>query len=327
MERSLHIKTVLGAVAGAISLYITLFHLADVNGVLRTLQRADVAWILTAGACEVLWFAACVGGWKKTFEPLGSSPPRRQLFLIYCVKLMVNNLVSLARVLGDAVRVYYGVRLGWSAATVIPTIVADIVLGNAGYLAVILLGCVVIWCCTEVSPYLIAANGVGAAAVVGLWALFASERTCREAYESVRDLVEALVRRVGYSVGTVDELVDSTVRLFRSKEARSALVQYTVGWAARVLRLYCVTWAVWPTASPLIPLVMSIAIRGSAVVSVSPGGLGIVEGLTTGVLTVLGADPNRVMAALLLDRLYSFVIPVTLGAVSVPVLERHVCRG
>ncbi|WP_456481556.1 lysylphosphatidylglycerol synthase transmembrane domain-containing protein [Methanopyrus sp.] len=327
MERSLLVKTVLGAVVGAIALYLTLFHLANANEVLRTLRRADVAWILAAGACEVLWFAACVEGWRKTFEPLDGHPSRKELFLLYCVKLMVNNLVSLARVLGDAVRVYYGIRLGWSAATVVPTIVADIVLSNAGYLAVIMLGCTVVWCLIEVSPYLIAANGVGAAAVAGLWALFASERTCRETYESVRGLVEALVRRVGYSVGTVDELADSTVRLFRSKEARSALLRYTVGWTARVLRLYCVTWAIWPTASPLIPLVMSVAIRGSAVVSVSPGGLGIVEGVTTGVLTVLGADPSRVMAALLLDRLYSFVVPVALGAVSVPALERYVGRG
>ncbi|WP_457614033.1 lysylphosphatidylglycerol synthase transmembrane domain-containing protein [Methanopyrus sp.] len=327
MGKSFLVKTILGAVAGAVALYFALFHLANVNEVLKTLRRADTEWILAAGACEVLWFAACVEGWKKTFEPLGEHPSRKPLFLMYCVKLMVNNLVSLARVLGDAVRVYYGIRLGWSAATVVPTIVADIVLGNAGYLAVILTGCAVVECCTRVSPYLIAANGIGAAAVAGLWALFASERTCREAYESVRDLVEALVRRVGYSVGTVDELVDSTVRLFRSREARSALIYYTVGWSARVLRLYCITWAVWPTASPLIPLIMSIAIRGSAAVSVSPGGLGIVEGLTTGVLAVLGADPSRVMAALLLDRIYSFVIPVALGAVGMPMLERYVGRG
>ncbi|MEO2241689.1 MAG: lysylphosphatidylglycerol synthase transmembrane domain-containing protein [Euryarchaeota archaeon] len=326
MDRSTAVRTLIGAGVGALSLYLTLTYLTDVNRVLRALLDADPLWMAAAGLCEALWFLACVNGWRVTFSLLGEHPSRRWLFTLYTVKLMVNNLLSAGRILGDAVRIYYAARLGWPLRVVVSTVLADLVLGNLGYLLVVLSATALALSSTRVPTALMAVNTAGLIAGVGLWSLMRSERACREVYGSVHGAAESLLRRLGHPVEDVDAFAESTVLVFRSRGAWVALAHYTAGWMARILRLCCVTWAVWPTAPALVPVIMSIAVRGSAVLSVSPAGLGIIEGITAGALATLGIDPSRVVAALLLDRVYATLVPVALGAVGIVLLERR-ARG
>ncbi|WP_456466928.1 lysylphosphatidylglycerol synthase transmembrane domain-containing protein [Methanopyrus sp.] len=323
MDRSAAVRTLIGAGIGVLALYLTLTHLTDVHRVLRTLLTANPRWMAAAGLCEALWFLACVNGWRTTFSPLGEHPPRRWLLTLYTVKLMVNNLLSAGRVLGDAARIYYAARLGWPLRTVVPTVLADLVLGNLGYLLVVLAATALALSSARVPTALTTVNAAGLIAGAGLWSLMRSERACREVYGSVHGAAESLLRRLGHPVEDADAFAESTVLVFRSRGAWVALAHYTAGWAARILRLCCVTWAVWPAAPALVPVIMSIAVRGSAVLSVSPAGLGVIEGVTAGALAMLGIDPSRVVAALLLDRVYATLLPVALGAVGIVLLERR----
>jgi len=327
LDRATLLKALLGAGLGAAALYVTLAHLVDARRVLHELATADPGWMLAAGACEILWFLACACGWRATFIPLGEAPARRWLLALYTVKLMVNNVLSAGRVLGDVARVYYGARLGWPLRSTVPTVLADIVLGNLGYILVVLAALALSLSVARVPLELAVLNVAGLVAGAVLWAAMRSERACRELYGVVCEAAEGLLRRLGYPLESADEFADATVRIFRSDRAWTALAHYTVGWAARVLRLCCVTWAIWPSAPPLVPVLMSVAVRGSAVLSVSPAGIGIIEGITAGAMAVLGVDPSRVVAALLLDRVYATLIPVLLGAVSVLVLEQRALRG
>ncbi len=314
------LKIVASTAVGAAALYITYTYLVSADTILKTLEEANPTLVLAATACEAAWYAACITGWRQTFTPLTSDPPGHgTLFALYNVKLAVNQAAGPARtVSGDAVRLYYAVQLGYPVTTVTPTIIADLILGNLGYLTVI---AIAMTTAAKEIPWEIALiNALGFPALGFLWYTLTREELCEEAFEKP---LETLLSKLGIEVDLHD-LAGSTSKVFRSKSAPKAYLLYTGGWATRVLRLYALTYAVWPNANPLLPAVMSVVIRGSAALAPSPAGLGVVEGITVEAMKTLGAPASTVATILVLDRVYATLIPAIMGGLCLWYLQRRV---
>ena len=173
----------------------------------------------------------------------------------------------------------------------------------------------------------VVAAGVGLAAVVvagvGLWLVFGSE---------------AGARFVGHKV---DRLVDRLFGLLhrpRKASIEQALVQFrtqTVDTARR--RGGRLTWATLASQFTVLALVLIIVravgigsgqvgfaavftafavARLAGALPVTPGGLGTVDAAFIAMLTALGANPSRALAADLVWRMATYLLPVSVGTIT-----------
>ncbi|WP_297063405.1 lysylphosphatidylglycerol synthase transmembrane domain-containing protein [Thermococcus sp.] len=94
-----------------------------------------------------------------------------------------------------------------------------------------------------------------------------------------------------------------------------ALVYSTASWIFTVLRTYCVFRAInFPISLVDVMVVQMVGIV-VGMISVIPGGAGIIETVNSGIYVILGINKEIAVTATLLDRLISYWIPTALGAV------------
>ena len=80
--------------------------------------------------------------------------------------------------------------------------------------------------------------------------------------------------------------------------------------------LYTSLWAVGAHVDPLLVLLAYVAASALAMIPLTPGGLGFVEGGLIGVLTLAGVSPEHAVVGTLLYRLFSYWLPLPAGAVA-----------
>ncbi len=88
----------------------------------------------------------------------------------------------------------------------------------------------------------------------------------------------------------------------------TAIAISTLVWILDLARIYLVALSVGVTLS--IPVLLSVTVSYIllGVFSITPGGLGIVEGGLTGILVALGIDPSRALAITIIERTITFLV-------------------
>ena len=94
-----------------------------------------------------------------------------------------------------------------------------------------------------------------------------------------------------------------------------AIAVSTLVWILDLARIYLVALSVGVTLS--IPVLFSVTISYIllGVFSVTPGGLGIVEGGLTGILVAFGVDPSRALAITIIERTITFLVASAISLV------------
>jgi uncharacterized membrane protein YbhN (UPF0104 family) len=179
----------------------------------------------------------------------------------------------------------------------------------------------VAWLSTQqpIGPGLVQAAAVGTV----LFAAFVVLATLVLARARTVDAMGRLLGRlpfVGDGVGPLlARLRHDTIQLLRHRGA-SLTVWTVAGHANLYLLLVVCTRAVGITSSELTWAAVLAAFAFGRLVTalpLTPGGLGVMEvSLTTGLAQVGGADPAAVVAAVLLFRFVSLVLPIPLGALA-----------
>jgi len=87
--------------------------------------------------------------------------------------------------------------------------------------------------------------------------------------------------------------------------------------------LYTSLWAVGAHVDPLLVLLAFVAASALAMIPLTPGGLGFVEGGLIGVLTLAGVSPEHAVIGTLLYRLFSYWLPLPAGAIASYLFGRY----
>ena len=87
--------------------------------------------------------------------------------------------------------------------------------------------------------------------------------------------------------------------------------------------LYTSLWAVGAHVDPLLVLLAFVAASALAMIPLTPGGLGFVEGGLIGVLTLAGVSPEHAVVGTLLYRLFSYWLPLPAGVIASYLFSRY----
>ncbi|GAA3208666.1 YbhN family protein [Dactylosporangium siamense] len=100
-------------------------------------------------------------------------------------------------------------------------------------------------------------------------------------------------------------------------------------WLLQGTLLWCCCAAVGLRAVPAVVLAALVAERALTLLAITPGGSGLVEAGTIGVLIVLGADPTASLAAILVFRAFVFAAEIPVGGMALGawLLARRAARS
>jgi uncharacterized membrane protein YbhN (UPF0104 family) len=114
---------------------------------------------------------------------------------------------------------------------------------------------------------------------------------------------------------TVAALLEGTDRLVRRRWAELSwgMAGY---WALLGVLLWLSLTAVGTHLSPAVVLAALVAERALTLLAITPGGAGLVEAGTVGILIALGADPTGALAGVLLFRAFVFAAEIPVGGLA-----------
>ena len=231
-------------------------------------------------------------------------------YTAYLVNILVNNITPSARAGGELVRAYMLQRVSGTRASNVINLIAFERVTEAvavAVLAALALGYGLIN--DERSTlYLILVIGIiltGFLMLYHYWdrVLLFAERKLLKDNANEEDLLR----------GRVD-----LRQLMRNKSllTMSTAVGFLM-WLLDATRIYLIALAVGVHKPYAMFIAISLLYTVLGIVAVTPGGLGIVEGGLTAILTAMGIDPDNALAITLIERLISYGLGSLLGLMAV----------
>ncbi|WP_238009155.1 lysylphosphatidylglycerol synthase transmembrane domain-containing protein [Dactylosporangium sp. AC04546] len=155
----------------------------------------------------------------------------------------------------------------------------------------------------------------GAAAVAGLLVVAALLGRTAPLLRLVAAAERAVRRRRTAWTAAVSDLLDGTDRLVRRRWTRLSWGMGAYWLLQGALLWYCCV-AVGLDVSVPVVLAALVAERALTLLAITPGGAGLVEAGTVGVLIALRVDPTTALAAVLLFRAFVFAAEIPVGGLA-----------
>lgn len=286
------------------ALWFTVAHLADAERLWAVFRQGRWGWTLAAGGVQTLYFLALTAVYRSAFETVGVPSRLRHLLPIVCASVAVNVATPAAGFGGAALFVDDAARRGQppgrAAAGMLLALIADL----AAFMLVLTVGLVVLFTHRDLRLYEVAA----AAALFGVVALLSLV------------LLAGLWRPqwVRMLLGLAEAAQQRIVRLFpgRQRSAASWAEQTASEFRDAAAAVMAHPWDFLRTvgvalAAHLIdlaglslliiafyrPVGLGVLVAGYAMgilfwnISITPQGIGVVEGVMTLVFASLGGIP------------------------------------
>jgi len=305
--------------------YLVLPQLAGTREALNLLGRIQPAWVVAGIVLEVLSLAA-YARLTRSLLPHDQRPPMWTLFRIQLSTLAVSHVVPAGSAAGTGLGYDLLGRSGVSGPN------AAFALGAQGLGSAIVLN-VILWVGLVVSIPVRGFNPLYAlAAVVGavLMAVFAAALlSLTKGEEGTVRALRAVARRLPLvNEETVHRLVHQVADRIRQLGSDRTVLARAVGWAVAnwVLDLASlwVFLAAFGHTVAVDAIVVSYGLANVlAALPITPGGLGIVEGVLIPTLVGFGAPRGQALLGVAAWRLVNFWLPIPVGAGSYLSLRRR----
>ncbi len=294
--------------------YLLLPELASVRKTLDLLGRVNVAWVLVGVLLEAASLASYAELTRTVLSP--GAPRRFTLFRVNMSSLSVSHVIPGGTAPGTAVAYRLLTDLD------VPGSTAAFGLASQGVGSAVVLNAI-FWAALLVSIPLTGYNPLyGFAAIAGviLIALFAGavllltrgQRRVAEQFERIASHLPFV--RADSLAALVQKLADRLQILLRDRRLRTrALVWAAANWLFDAASLWVFVLAFGHVVSPVDLLVAYGLANVLAVIPVTPGGLGVIEGIL--IPTLVGFHVPLVVAtlAVLSYRLINFWLPIPAG--------------
>ena len=317
-----------GLIGAGIAVIILLLWWAGIGEVIEILRTARLDYFLLAIAVYVASLVTWALRWQVLMKSLNIRPKFREVLGALLVGVFINNVTPGARGGGEPVRAYYvHKRTGDPYGPVFATVMMDRILDVIPVVFMLVLATVHVYRLGSITltVTLILLDAFFAVLTFATVGVLLSERKTKRIlywlYRQFRRITpkraakyeERFVRAVEVSVPQFQE---NFRMLMRHKKAFAISLTWSfVTWTLILLRSYYIFYSI---NSPIrLVDVMVVQMIGIVVgmVSVVPGGAGLIELINSTVYVLLGINKEIAVTATILERLISYWAPTVIGAV------------
>lgn len=318
---------------GAAFVYLSF---GELQVILKTLQQGNFWFVLIALMIEFGWFVIAGLTFRSLYHVLGIDETVYKLSLLAAAANFVNIVAPSAGMGGMAIYISNARRRGLSQGKITIASMLYIFLDYIAFMVVLTLGLLVLFRRNDLHGTEIAASSIIFAIAAGMGFLMYLGSRSAAALGNTLAWMARLVNRVVRPFIHREYLSEARAHLFAHEMAddlkslperpRSLLVPLLYAFANKAL-LMCVLLSVFLAFQ--VPFSAGTIIGGFAIsylfliVSPTPSGIGIVEGVMPLALSSLRVEWSQAVIITLAYRGITFWIPLGLGALALRMLERE----
>lgn len=317
---------------GAALIYISL---GEIESVIETLQQGNLWFILLAILIQCTWLIVAGLTYQSLYHLLGVEETVYKLILLSASASFVNIVAPSAGVGGMAVFISAAARDGHSPGKVTVASMLCLFLDYVAFLCVLTLGLIVLFRRNDLDPSEIAASAIIFAIASALgFLLYLGSRSAHALGHAlawmarfVNRVMDPFIHRQYLSEARAHEFAQEMAQDLKALPERphSLIVPLLYSFASKAL-LMCVLLSVFLAFQ--VPFSAGTIIGGFAItylfliVSPTPAGIGIVEGIMPLALSSLRVPWSQAVIITLAYRGITFWIPLGLGALALRMLDR-----
>lgn len=321
--RRSHRLVVAGAVTVGLGLLAILFAVADGRTLLQTARAIPPAMLIMPMLLAVASYAAMARSYQRIADAAGSRLPFGTWLRLTFVSNTVNYLVTSAGLSGFAVRMFLLKQNGVASGRAVLISLVQTFLTNATLLCFIVAGWVNLFLHQQLAGTTLAAASavvIVFLVVLAVAALMAAHRTLRRrTLLWLANTTHRVLRHVAPS------RAPRRVRLWRFQHNLNEGFEFLlrrkrqmVAPAIWIMLDWFLTLGIlwWAFRSVNVPVAFGLVLAGFGVgvllslVSLVPGGLGVMEGSMTGVFVSFGVPLESAVVAVLIFRVAYYVLPL-----------------
>ncbi|HJS17790.1 MAG TPA: lysylphosphatidylglycerol synthase transmembrane domain-containing protein [Anaerolineales bacterium] len=307
---------------------------SELESIVDTLQQGSMRFIVLALMFQIAWFMIAGLGYKSLYNILGLKESFSKLMLLYASANFVNTIAPTGGAGGMAVFISAATRDGHSVGKVTVASMLYLFVDYVAFLVVLTLGLIVLFRRNDLGPTQIGTSAVLFAAATLLGFLLFLGSQSGKALGNVLAWMARLVNRVArpfihreyLSEARAHEFAEEMAADLKSlpKRPLSLLVPFWFSLAGKALLMLVMTCVFLAFD---IPFSAGTIIAGFAIsylfliVSPTPAGIGIVEGVMPLALSSLRVPWSQALIVTLAYRGITFWIPLGLGAIAFRMTE------
>ena len=324
---------ILALFLGAALIYLSF---GEIESIVETLQRGNFWFILLAVVLQLGWYIAAGLNYQTLYQLLGMRESVARLSLLYASANFVNTVAPSAGVGGMAVFIGAASRDGHSPGKVTVASMLWLFLDYVAFLFVLTLGLIVLFRRNDLDPTEVGASAVIFVMAIGLGFLLYLGSQSGQALGNALAWMARLVNRVLQPFIHREYLSVDRAFVFAHEMAEnlsslpqrpgSLFLPFIYSLAGKALLMF-VLLSVFLAFK--VPFSAGTIIGGFAIsylfliVSPTPSGIGIVEGVMPLALSSLRVPWSQAVIITLAYRGLTFWIPLGLGAAALRILERE----
>ncbi len=318
---------------GAAFVYLSF---SELESILRTLQQGNFWFILLAVLIQFVWFLVAGLIFQSLYQALGMEATVYKFSLLAASAMFINIVTPSAGVGGVAVFISDARRNGQSVGKVTVASMLYLFLDYMAFLVVLALGLIVLFRRNDLGPTELAASGVMFAIAAGLGSMLYLGARSAEALGNalakmarlINRILDPLIHRAYLSETRAHEFAHEMASDLKSlpEKVHSLGTPLLYSFASKAL-LMCILLSVFIAFQ--VPFTAGTIIGGFAIsylfliVSPTPSGVGIVEGIMPLALSSLRVPWSEAVIITLAYRGITFWLPLGAGALALRMLERE----
>ncbi len=307
-------------------LWIVLTRLTEIEHVAATLAGGDWLWVLVAAILQVLYYTVRTGLYRVTFTSIGVESRILELLPVTFSSLFLNVTAPSGGVSGAALFVDYARRRGQSGARAAVGTLLALTADFIAFAFVLSAGIAFLFVAHDLRPYQISAAVLLLVLTFVLSALMALGLWAPQRLGMVLDWLLRPARRLGALFHRPKLVPNRHVRRITEEFAEAAqAVSARPSSLGRILAVALAMHMVDLLSLAALfqafgqPLSLGVLVAGYAmgmlfwIVSITPQGIGVVEGAMTLVFTSLGMPGERAAVIAIAFRGLTFWLPLLAG--------------
>jgi uncharacterized protein (TIRG00374 family) len=318
---------------GAAFVYLSF---SELESILRTLQQGNFWFILLAVLIQLVWFLVAGLIFQSLYRALGMEATVYKFSLLAASAMFINIVTPSAGMGGVAVFISDARRNGQSVGKVTVANMLYLFLDYMAFLVVLTLGLIVLFRRNDLGPTELAASAVMFAIAAGLGSMLYLGAHSAEALGNalakmarlINRILDPFIHRAYLSETRAHEFAHEMASDLKSlpEKVHSLGTPLLYSFASKAL-LICILLSIFIAFQ--VPFTAGTIIGGFAIsylfliVSPTPSGVGIVEGIMPLALSSLRVPWSEAVIITLAYRGITFWLPLGAGAVAFRMLERE----
>ena len=309
--------------------WIVASRFADIKNLAKIISGGQWQWLLAAAAAQVIFYLAFAASYQAAFKTVKVESRLRDLIPVIFGSLFVNVVAPAGGTAGAALFIDDAARRGQSGARAAAGTLLQLVADFSAFVGVLIVGLVYLFSQHDLQLFevigaiilLLITVGLSSILLLGLWRPSALMRILKWVQRAVNNLAARFKRPPLLKEDWALENADGFTGAAAAIRMRPLKLAITIGYALiahflDLLVLYLLFRA-FDQPIQLGPLVAGYAMGILFwIVSITPQGIGIVEGVMALVYTSLGIPGAIATTVSLVFRGLSFWIPLGLGFLS-----------